>query len=104
MVLTRPGTGVSAGPQDVLRISWTRPVGISPPVSIPYEDAARPLERALVDADTHRTGARRFIPRAARIRKARAGLRTAADRGGVFHLWTHPFNIASDRDVLLATL
>ena len=78
--------------------------GISPPVSIPYETLPGLWNVPGSMLYMHRTGARRFIPRAARIRKARAGLRTAADRGGVFHLWTHPFNIASDRDVLLATL
>ena len=40
----------------------------------------------------------------ARIRKARAGLRRAAATGGVFHLWTHPFNLASDRAFMLATV
>ena len=51
-----------------------------------------------------RSGARRAIPMASRIRKARAGLRRAAETGGTFHLWTHPFNVASDPDHLLATL
>ncbi len=33
-----------------------------------------------------------------------AGLRQAASRGNVFHLWTHPFNIASDPDGLFRGL
>ena len=39
-----------------------------------------------------------------RIRKARAGLRAAAVSGSVFHLWTHPFNLSSDRAFMLAML
>lgn len=52
----------------------------------------------------HRTGPRRLIPMVSRIRKARAGLRRAREAGGVFHLWTHPFNIASDRRYMVAVL
>jgi hypothetical protein len=52
----------------------------------------------------HRSGIRRAVTRAARLRKARAGLGRAVDTGGVFHLWTHPFNIASDRPYLLGVL
>jgi peptidoglycan/xylan/chitin deacetylase (PgdA/CDA1 family) len=52
----------------------------------------------------HRTGARRIIPMASRIRKARAGLRRAEATGGVFHLWTHPFNLANDPRFMIATL
>ncbi len=52
----------------------------------------------------HRSGWARFVPIAVRIRKATVGLRQAARRGTVFHLWTHPFNIASDPDGLLRGL
>jgi peptidoglycan/xylan/chitin deacetylase (PgdA/CDA1 family) len=52
----------------------------------------------------HRTGVRRLLPPAARVRKARAGLRHAEREGGVFHLWTHPFNLASDPVFMIATL
>lgn len=52
----------------------------------------------------HRTGLRRAVTRAARIRKARAGLRRAEEAGGVFHLWTHPFNVASDPCHLISVL
>jgi hypothetical protein len=51
-----------------------------------------------------RTGIRRLITRSARKRAARAGLAAATATGGVFHLWTHPFNIASDPSYLLASL
>ena len=33
-----------------------------------------------------------------------AGLRRAIREDGVFHLWTHPFNLASDHEGMLATL
>ena len=52
----------------------------------------------------HRTGARRAVLRSARLRKARAGLQRAVDTGGVFHLWTHPFNLASDQPFMLGVL
>jgi hypothetical protein len=43
-----------------------------------------------------RRGPRRLISRSARIRQARAGLDAAVANDAVFHLWTHPFNLASD--------
>lgn len=52
----------------------------------------------------HRTGVRRLIPMTSRIRKAKAGLRRAEATGGVFHLWTHPFNLASDPRFMIAAL
>ncbi len=52
----------------------------------------------------HRSGMRRVIPIASRIAKARLGLRRAVRSGAVFHLWTHPFNLASDRAGLLGAL
>lgn len=79
-------------------------VGLPPPVSRPYEKLPGlwnvPGSTLLI----HRTGVRRVIPMASRIRKARAGLRRAAATGGVFHLWTHPFNLANDPTFMLATL
>jgi hypothetical protein len=38
------------------------------------------------------------------VRKATTGLQRAAERGEVFHLWTHPFNIASDPRALVRGL
>jgi peptidoglycan/xylan/chitin deacetylase (PgdA/CDA1 family) len=79
-------------------------VGLGPPVSKPHEMLPGlwnvPGSALLMD----RTGIRRAIPMASRIRKARAGLRRAAATGGVFHLWTHPFNLASDPTHLLTIL
>jgi hypothetical protein len=78
--------------------------GLAPPVSTPYQRLPGlwniPGSALLI----HRKGVRRAIPMASRIRKARAGLQRAAATGGVFHLWTHPFNLASDPAFMLATL
>jgi hypothetical protein len=41
-------------------------------------------------------GWRGLIPIASRVRQAKRGLRRAARRGELFHLWFHPFNLASD--------
>jgi hypothetical protein len=38
------------------------------------------------------------------MRRARAGLDAAVSKGGVFHLWTHPFNLASDPAYLTSWL
>jgi len=45
----------------------------------------------------HRSGLRRLVTRRARVRKVRAGLEAVRGTSGVFHLWTHPFNLADDR-------
>ena len=49
----------------------------------------------------HRAGWGRLVPIEIRVRKAVASLRKAARQGGIFHMWTHPFNIASDTKGLL---
>ncbi|MGH7963834.1 MAG: hypothetical protein ACRERD_18760, partial [Candidatus Binatia bacterium] len=43
-----------------------------------------------------RDGFRRSIPISTRVMQVRAGLRRAARRGELFHLWLHPFNLGSD--------
>ena len=43
----------------------------------------------------------RHVSVEARVRKAIRGLRRAAATGGVFHLWTHPFNLGVRTDELL---
>lgn len=52
----------------------------------------------------HRTGWARYIPISVRVRKSILTMRKAARSGGIFHLWTHPFNIASDPENLLSGL
>jgi peptidoglycan/xylan/chitin deacetylase (PgdA/CDA1 family) len=49
----------------------------------------------------HRRGWASVLPINFRVRKVRAGLHDAAARRRVFHLWCHPFNLASDPDGLL---
>jgi peptidoglycan/xylan/chitin deacetylase (PgdA/CDA1 family) len=75
-----------------------------PPVSVPTEQLPGlwnvPGSMLLL----HRSGARRFVTLEARMRKARRGLAAARERNAVFHLWTHPFNLASDPDGLLRVL
>ena len=79
-------------------------LGLAPPVSAPAETLPGlwniPGSALLI----HRSGVRRVVPMSSRVRKARAGLRRAAASGGVFHLWTHPFNLAGDPEFMAATL
>ena len=41
------------------------------------------------------------VPMKSRVRKAEKGLDIAAQRGGVFHLWTHPFNMGCNTGELM---
>ncbi|MDD5725906.1 MAG: polysaccharide deacetylase family protein, partial [Patescibacteria group bacterium] len=52
----------------------------------------------------HRRGWARFLPISFRSHKAISGLYKAARQHCVFHLWTHPFNLASDQENLLQGL
>ena len=52
----------------------------------------------------HHGGVRRLVPFAAQVAKGKAGLRRAAERGGVFHLWSHPFNFAVERTSMLRVI
>jgi peptidoglycan/xylan/chitin deacetylase (PgdA/CDA1 family) len=78
--------------------------GIAPPVSMPIETLSGlwniPGSMLLI----HRKGLRRTIPMKSRVLAATAGIQRAAATGGVFHLWTHPFNVANDPAFMLATL
>jgi peptidoglycan/xylan/chitin deacetylase (PgdA/CDA1 family) len=77
---------------------------LPPPVSQPQERLPGLWNIPASALILPRTGVRRVIPAESRIRKAKAGLRRAREDGGVFHLWTHPFNLASDGGSLLAPL
>jgi len=44
----------------------------------------------------HREGWGRCLPIWMRVWKVKMGLRRAAKLGGVFHLWFHPYNLATD--------
>lgn len=51
-----------------------------------------------------REGPRRLIPRQSRVRKAARGLDAAVRDGAIFHLWCHPWNLATDPPAMLDTL
>jgi len=48
-----------------------------------------------------RDGVRRFIPIRSSVKKAIKGIDNAIEKKKIFHLWFHPFNIATDRYNLL---
>lgn len=52
----------------------------------------------------HRGKAGRLLPMAARVHRAKRGIREATMLGTVFHLYFHPFNLATDPDGLLGGL
>ncbi len=49
-------------------------------------------------------GVGRYVPLQSRVRKAINGLNHAASCGGVYHLWTHPFNMGYQTHELLGGL
>jgi peptidoglycan/xylan/chitin deacetylase (PgdA/CDA1 family) len=49
-------------------------------------------------------GVRRLIPISLRVRRALKGLRAAAVRRRIFHLWLHPTNLATRTDAMIAGL
>lgn len=79
-------------------------VPVPPPVSAPIETLPGlwniPGSMLLIG----RRGARRLVPVAAPIAKAKAGLARAVREVKVFHLWFHPFNLANDRQKMLGAL
>jgi peptidoglycan/xylan/chitin deacetylase (PgdA/CDA1 family) len=82
----------------------THAIGSVPPVSRPSERLPGLWDLPGSSLFMHRAGARRIITRRARIRRAMSGLRRAQREGGIFHLWTHPFNLADDPSFLLGVL
>ncbi len=46
----------------------------------------------------------KYCPDRSQVRRATRGLERAAEAGRIFHLWTHPFNLASDIDSQLGKL
>lgn len=49
----------------------------------------------------HKDGWAKFIPISFRVRKAKTGIDSAISNKQIFHLWFHPFNLASDPDGLI---
>jgi peptidoglycan/xylan/chitin deacetylase (PgdA/CDA1 family) len=74
---------------------------IPPPVSTPIEERPGLWNIPGSMLFLHRLGIRRRIPMVSRVTKARLGLRRAVREDKIFHLWTHPFNLAHDRPAML---
>jgi peptidoglycan/xylan/chitin deacetylase (PgdA/CDA1 family) len=96
----------SRTPDPVRRVAHLadQAMGIAPPVSKPVEQLPGlwnvPGSALLLGT----TGVRRYIPAASRIHKAKLGIQRAAEQDGVFHLWTHPFNLSTHRAYMLGVL
>jgi hypothetical protein len=45
-----------------------------------------------------------LLPVSSRVAKAKQGLRAAVSQRQIFHLWFHPFNLASNPDKMLGGL
>ena len=52
----------------------------------------------------HKDGWAKFIPIKFRVKKSIAGTNSAVEKKQIFHLWFHPFNLASDPEGLLRGL
>jgi peptidoglycan/xylan/chitin deacetylase (PgdA/CDA1 family) len=76
-------------------------IALAPPIAVPEERLPGlwnvPASMLLLS----RAGPRRLATTRSRLAKVRSGLRRAAETGGVFHVWTHPFNLASDHGPML---
>lgn len=79
-------------------------LGSMPPISLPQETLPGLWNLPGSTLFMHRTGARRLISRRSRIRRSTKALRRVQADGGIFHLWTHPFNLANDPPYLLGVL
>lgn len=69
-----------------------------PPVT--YDPATLRVSKNLVNLPASQflmtyDGMRGWIPTASRVRQARLGIERAAQRGHLYHLWFHPFNLGS---------
>jgi hypothetical protein len=75
-------------------------LAISPSVSLPkYEQGIYNIPSSMFYFSTN--GIRGLIPLKIRIYKAKKGIRKAVALKKVFHLWFHPFNIATNKSKLL---
>jgi hypothetical protein len=75
-----------------------------PPVVLPRREADGlvSVPGSMIYFPSH--GLRRLLPTALRVRRARKGLRDAVRERAVFHLWTHPTNLADDMEDMLGGL
>lgn len=75
-------------------------LAITPPVSLPeYKEGLYNISGSMFYLPMN--GFRSLIPINFRIHKARKGIKKAVRDKKVFHLWFHPFNIATNQEKLL---
>ncbi len=75
---------------------------VSPPVQLPQKREVWDISGSYFYG--HCAGLARLIPIPFRIAKIKKGIRKAARESKVFHLWFHPFNLATNPEGLLAGL
>ena len=80
--------------------------GLTPPPTTAWREVLRPSGLCDIPASAF---LRPFVPSRARLEplrlaRVRAGLRHAARRGEIFHLWWHPHNFSQNRSENLAVL
>ena len=75
-------------------------LAICPPVCLPeYDQGLYNIPGSMFYIPMN--GFRSLIPIKSRIRKAKKGIRKAIRQKKIFHLWFHPFNIATNQEKLL---
>lgn len=78
-------------------------LAITPPVVTPiYNDNLVNIPASMLYLPMN--GFRKYIPLRSRIKKAYKGIQKAIDEKKIFHLWFHPFNIATNQKELLKGL
>lgn len=78
-------------------------LGVAPPLVTAYEASPGLVNIPGSMCLLHRSGIRRYVSPEASIHKGVVGARAAGATGKIFHLWFHPFNLASS-DVLFDVL
>ncbi|MGI9627176.1 MAG: hypothetical protein ACR2QM_10105 [Longimicrobiales bacterium] len=79
-------------------MQWTLPV---PPLTAAPKRVGSLWDLPATTLYLHRGGVAGRIPIELRVRRARSGIRQAIRRGETFHLYFHPFNLATDPDGML---
>lgn len=76
----------------------------TPPVGLPERrpDGLTAVPGSMIYFPMH--GLRRLVPLSLRVRRARKGLAAAVRQGRVFHLWTHPTNLAFSAEAMFRGL
>ena len=114
-LLAKHGFTTYRGPAPLWYVSWPGPIrkmaylldhwlALPPPVVSPHWHEAGLWDLPASYYYVHRHGWGKLLPIGLRVVKATRGLERAARKRKIFHLWCHPFNIASDPDHLLRGL